>query len=101
LNKIATSYYYEGEYAAAAEAARQTIARYPLARYPDNLSPYRWLAASLGQLGLTEEARAALDTAMTTTPKAFELFVRNRAPWHRLEDYLHMLYGLRKAGWQD
>jgi adenylate cyclase len=100
LNTIATSYYYEGEYAAAAKAARQTIARYPLARYPDNVSPYRWLAASLGQLGQIEGARAALDTAMTTTSNAFDLFVRNRAPWHRPEDYEHMIDGLRKAGWQ-
>jgi tetratricopeptide (TPR) repeat protein len=99
MNMIAISYYYEGDYAAAAEAARQAIARYPTARYPGNVLPYRWLAASLGQLGRANEAREALHAAMTADPKAFDRFVRNRVPWHRPEDYEHMLAGLRKAGW--
>ena len=38
---------------------------------------------------------------MTITPKAFDLFVRSRVPWHRQEDYDHMLEGLRKAGWSN
>jgi len=101
LNMLAISYYFEGDYAAAAEAARRTIARYPIARFPNNLMPYRWLAASLGQLGRTDEAREALHAAMTTDPKAFDRFVANRVPWHRPEDYEHMLDGLRKAGWQS
>jgi adenylate cyclase len=101
LNTIAISYYYEGDYAAAAEAARRAMARYPIARYPNNLMPYRWLAAALGQLGQTDEAHEALHTAMTTDPKDFDRFVRNRVPWHRPEDYEHMLDGLRKAGWQE
>jgi adenylate cyclase len=57
--------------------------------------------ASLGQLGQTDEAHEALHTAMTTDPKDFDRFVRNRVPWHRPEDYEHMLDGLRKAGWQE
>lgn len=61
---------------------------------------YRWLAAALGQLGRTDEAREALHTAMTTDPQVFDRFVRSRVPWHRPEDYEHMLDGLRKAGWQ-
>jgi len=52
---IAISYYYERNYAAAAEAARLAIARYPIARYSNNVMPYRWLAASLGQLGQLDE----------------------------------------------
>jgi adenylate cyclase len=67
----------------------------------NNLMPYRWLAASLGQLGQVEEARQALHTAMTTDPRAFDRFVSSRVPWHRPADYEHMLDGLRKAGWQD
>ncbi len=63
--------------------------------------PYRWLAAALGQLDRTDEAREALHTAMTTSPKAYDRFVGNRVPWHRPEDYEHMLDGLRKAGWQS
>jgi len=62
--------------------------------------PYRWLAAALGQLGLADEANQALHTAMMVTPKAFDLFVSSRVPWHRQEDYEHMLDGLRKAGWK-
>jgi adenylate cyclase len=87
LNTIAISYYYERDYVAAAEAARRAIARYPIARYPNNVMPYRWLAAALGQLGLSDEAHAALHTAMTTVPEAFDRVVRNRLPWHRPEDY--------------
>jgi adenylate cyclase len=100
LNAIAISYYYERDYVAAAEAARRAIARYPIARYSNNVMPYRWLAAALGQLGRSDEARAALHTAMTTVPTAFDRVVRNRLPWHRPEDYEHLLDGLRKAGWQ-
>jgi adenylate cyclase len=95
LNQIAVSYYYERNYAGAAEAARRTIGR-----YPDHPMPYRWLAAALGQLGQAEAARDALHSAMSISPKVFDLFVRNRVPWHRPEDYEHMLEGLRKAGWQ-
>jgi adenylate cyclase len=94
LNQIAVSYYYERNYAGAAEAARRTIGR-----YPEHPMPYRWLAAALGQLGQAEAAREALHGAMSISPKVFDLFVRNRVPWHRPEDYEHMLDGLRKAGW--
>jgi len=62
--------------------------------------PYRWLAAALGQLDQVEAAREALLGAMSIAPKVFDLFVRNRVPWHRPEDYKHMLDGLRKAGWE-
>jgi adenylate cyclase len=95
LNEIAVSYYYERDYAGAAEAARRTIGR-----YPDHPMPYRWLAAALGQLGQAEAAREALHGAVSISPKVFDLFVRNRVPWHRPEDYEHMIEGLRKAGWQ-
>jgi adenylate cyclase len=100
LNLIAMSYYVEGDYAGALEAARRTIVRYPLERYPGNVLSYRWLAAALGQLGRTSEAREALNTATTVAPKAFDLYVRKCVPWHRPEDHEHMLDGLRKAGWQ-
>jgi adenylate cyclase len=29
------------------------------------------------------------------------MFVRQRAPWMRVEDYQHLLEGLRKAGWES
>jgi hypothetical protein len=28
------------------------------------------------------------------------MYVRHRVPWHRVEDYEHMLDGRRKAGWR-
>ena len=59
----------------------------------------RWLAASLGQTGRTEEAKEALAKAIAMAPTAFDMFGRGRVPWHRPEDYAHMLDGLRKAGW--
>jgi len=96
LNTIAISHYYERDYAGAVEAAKRTIARYPMVGNP---LPHRWLAAALGQLGRTAEAREALHTAMTNDPKAFDRFVGTRVPWHRPEDYEHMLEGLRNAGW--
>jgi adenylate cyclase len=68
--------------------------------FPDFLSPYRWLAAALGELGRTAEAKAALDKAITVSPASFEFQVRNRPPWFRPEEHAHMLDGLRKAGWQ-
>jgi adenylate cyclase len=37
---------------------------------------------------------------MAIAPAAFDLYVRRPAPWHRPQDYDHMLDGLRKAGWQ-
>jgi adenylate cyclase len=58
------------------------------------------LAASLGQLGLTEAATDALQTALSLSSRTFELQVGSRPPWIRPEDHEHLLDGLRKAGWQ-
>ncbi|HME27124.1 MAG TPA: adenylate/guanylate cyclase domain-containing protein [Acetobacteraceae bacterium] len=95
MHWFAVSYYYERDYAKSVEAARRA-----LARYPDVPNNYRWLAAALGQLGRTEEARAVLHKALELSPRSFEFYTRRRPPWHRPEDYEHMLDGLRKAGWQ-
>jgi len=59
------------------------------------LSRYRNLAAALGQLGRTEEARAALQAAIGLSPQGFA-WPTNFRPI----DYEHLLEGLRKAGWQ-
>ena len=69
--------------------------------YPNYPLPYRWLAAALGQLGRTEEAGEALEKAIAISPSSFEMYVRTRVPWMRPEDYVHMLEGLRKAGWRE
>jgi adenylate cyclase len=95
MRVFAIAHYFERDYSKSVEAGRRR-----LARHPEASSTYRWLAAALGQLGRTEEARAALHKAIELSPQAFELYTRRRPPWHRPEDHEHMLNGLRKAGWQ-
>jgi adenylate cyclase len=95
LNQLVIGLYLLRDYEGAVEAARRV-----LRSYPDHPLVYRWLAAALGQLGRDDEARQALDRAMSLSPAAFDLYVRRRVPWHREEDHQHMLDGLRKAGWR-
>jgi adenylate cyclase len=89
---IGISYYFERDYERCVEAARRQ-----LSAHPGYTLTYRWLAAALGQLGRTEEARAAL---AAVSLGEFDVYVRNRVPWMRPQDYENMLDGLRKAGWQ-
>jgi len=93
---VVAAHYFCGEYAAAIEAARLVLRSYP--EYP---LPHRWLAAALGQLGRTDEARQALDKAVALAPASFDLFIRGRVPWWRPQDHAHVLEGLRKAGWSE
>ena len=60
-----------------------------------------WLAAALGQLGRTVEAKQVIEKAIKVAPAVFDMFVHQRVPWHRPEDHAHMLEGLRKAGWRE
>jgi adenylate cyclase len=92
---VAISYYYECDYTFALETANTVIGR-----YPDYAVMYRWLAATLGQLGQYHKAHEAMQRAIEVSPKSFELSVRSRPPWFRPEDHGHFLDGLRKAGWQ-
>jgi adenylate cyclase len=92
LHHVAIGWYFSRAYGNAVEAAEHLIRS-----FPDYAPSHRWLAAALGQLGHTEAATAALDKAIAIAPG---LFVRERAPWHRPEDYAHLLEGLRKAGWE-
>jgi adenylate cyclase len=95
LTQVALSYYLEGNYPEAANAARRVAFRYP--QMPLG---YRTLAAALGQLGRVEEARAALQAAIDVSPQGFAFYVVRRPPWFRPVDYEHLLEGLRRAGWQ-
>jgi adenylate cyclase len=95
LNQVALGLYFSREYEAAVETAKGAIRSHP------NFSlAYRWFAAALGQLGRTTEAKEALEKAIAIAPTSFDMYVRQRVPWHRPEDYAHMLDGLRKAGWE-
>jgi adenylate cyclase len=95
LMYLTISHYFERDYVIAAEVAQRTIRSHPT--FP---LPYRWLAAAIGQLGRTDEARVALRQAIEVSPRSFEFYVQSRPPWVRPEDYEHMLDGLRKAGWE-
>jgi adenylate cyclase len=96
FNAIIVSFYMSGDYDAALETAKRAIRL-----YPDYESNYRWLAAALGQLGRTEEAKEALEKAIAIAPESFYRYVRTRVPWHGPEHHAHMLEGLRKAGWRE
>jgi adenylate cyclase len=93
LHHVAIGLYFCRDYEAAIEAAKRTIRAYP--EFPNT---YRWLAAALGQTGRIEEAKEALEKAITIAPAAFDMYVRRRVPWQRPKDHAHMLQGLRKAG---
>jgi adenylate cyclase len=95
LLQIGMSYYFERDYANAVEAGRRVATQ-----FPGLPLGHRYVAASLGQLGHHEHARAALQRAIAVSPETFDLYVRTRPPWFRPEDHEHMLDGLRKAGWQ-
>jgi adenylate cyclase len=95
LNRVAIAHYFTRDYGAAVDTARRVIRL-----HPDFPLIYRWLAAALGQTGRADEAREALDKAITIGGGSFDMYVRQRVPWHRAEDYEHMLDGLRKAGWR-
>jgi adenylate cyclase len=95
LNVIAWSHFCERDYMMALDAARRVVSR-----FPKRPSAYRCVAASLGQLSRFDEAHDALQKAIEVSPEAFDLYIQNRPPWYRPEDYEYMLEGLRKAGWK-
>ena len=94
-SQVAISHYIEHVYERCVEVAQRQ-----LRTHPGYTLTFRWLAAALGQIGRIEEANEALKKAMALSPNEFDVYVRNRVPWMRPEDYEHMLDGLRKAGWQ-
>jgi adenylate cyclase len=93
LHQVALALYLCREYGAAAEAAKRGIRS-----YPDHPTPYRWLAAALGQMGRAAEAKEALEKAVAIAPASSDMYLRRRVPWMRPEDHAHVLEGLHKAG---
>jgi adenylate cyclase len=95
LLHTACGLYFAREYEGVIDAAKRLIRS-----YPDFPMIYRWPAAALGQLGRTAEAKEWLEKAISAAPAAFNMYVRNRVPWFRPEDYAHLVEGLQKAGWE-
>ena len=95
LTQVALAHYFCRDYEASVEAAERAIRS-----FPDFPSPHRWLAAALGELGRTADAKQALARAVAVSPASFDFQVRDRPPWFRPEDHAHMLDSLRKAGWE-
>lgn len=96
LSQVAGSYYFECDYENAALTAEEAVRISP--RSP---LPYKWLAASFGQLGRDAEAKAALQILAGIGSGLVEHQIRHRPPHWRSIDHKHFLEGLRKAGWQD
>jgi hypothetical protein len=75
------------------------VAKSSLARYPGYPRAHRWLAAALGQLGRSDEARSALSELTRVSSTALSLYLLNPGFWCP-SDNEHLLDGLRKAGWE-
>jgi adenylate cyclase len=88
--EIAISHYLDGDYELSAETSRQV-----LRQYPDLAAAYRFLLASLAQLGRQAECEALIKIA----PAGYDYYAHHRPPWFGLKDHEHMLEGMRKAGW--
>jgi hypothetical protein len=92
LLELAISHYFERNYEHAAKICREEIRQ-----YPNHRPSYRFLLASLGQLGKQAECKALMEIA----PAGHDHYARHRPPWFGLKDFEHMLEGLRKAGWSE
>jgi Flp pilus assembly protein TadD len=95
LSQVAASLYLDGNYADAMTTAQRVVWQYP--RHP---TAYRWLAASLGQLGRSAEAAAALEHLQTIAPASFDMYVRQRPQYCSIE-HAPLVEGMRKAGWKE
>ena len=93
--QIASSFYMDGRYQQAAQTAGQIVQH-----YPEHPLAYRWLAASLGQLGKAAEAQQALQQLRAISPSSFEMYILQPPPKYCSVEYAPMLQGLRKAGWK-
>jgi TolB-like protein/Tfp pilus assembly protein PilF len=95
LAQIAASYYLERDYGRALEVARRTIQEYPTVHFA-----YRWLAASLGQLGQVSEGAKVIETLRRTCAPSIDKDLKKLPATYRQEDYQHVVEGLTKVGWR-
>lgn len=78
-----------------------TEARKVTAIKPDYARVYHRLAAALGHLGRTEEARSAIDTIFTLHPDFSAEYVRSTYPFREARHLDILIDGLVKAGLGD
>src|SRR5262249_50426940 len=90
---FALAQYHQEHYEEAAKIARMGIGIRPTHML------YRALAASYGQLGRAEEARAALVEMRRLMPKGAERLWEVMNPYFDPAHRAHFIEGLRKAGW--
>jgi adenylate cyclase len=95
LFRFAIGCYFSRAYEDPVAAANTVIRAFP--EWPPS---YRFRAAALGRHGRTDEAKGALEKAITVATAAFDMYVRGRPPWYWSVDHAHLLEGLRKAGWE-
>jgi adenylate cyclase len=95
MHHLGLGCYFDGDYLGAVALTRRTIRDFP--SFP---RPHPVLVAALGQLGWKEEARAALEAALTASRSYFELAAGSRRVYFRPQDHEHLLFGIRKAGWK-
>jgi class 3 adenylate cyclase len=74
------------------------VSKRALVRYPNDPRLHHWLAAALGRLGHSGEARVTLQEATKLSSTALDFHIKH--PVFRPEDREHLRDGLRKAGWQ-
>src|SRR5262245_21381756 len=93
-SQIAASCYLERDYERAARVADETVRDYPSVHFA-----YRWLAASLGQLGKPVEGAQVLDRLQGAAAATIDMHIKRMPPYYRQDDYDHMVEGLAKTRW--
>jgi adenylate cyclase len=94
MHHLGMGCYFEGDYLGAVALTRRTIRD-----FPDFPRPHPVLVAALGQLGRKDEAREALEAALTASRSHFGIVTGSRRAYFRPQDHEHLLAGIRKAGW--
>src|SRR5208337_428290 len=93
LHYQALAEYQLGRYSAAVSLLKRRILR-----NPDTDASRAWLAASLGQMGLIEEAREAWRELLCVNPEYSIEQRRKVLPYKNPDDFERFVEGLRKAG---
>jgi TolB-like protein len=94
-SQIAASYYLEGDYQRAAQLAERTVRHHPTVHFAN-----RWLLASLGQLGRSDEGTKVMARLSSASAASINLHIKQMPPYYRRNDFDHMVEGLAKAGWR-